>query len=206
MLKRYADRILLFVFGAIALLSPTAGCKGGKQNGDSAKKPSASPSAKPSTSGLPLEAQLGNLDLTLIDEKGRTIVEVTARAAAVGPGKPGTQSGSIVGSLSAGTATLYQEGKPAAKLTADSIRADKDTRIVTATGNAKVTSLALPNTPAIRADTMTWRYETGTITGSGNVLVTRKPDLRVPGASFSADTRLRSFTLNGGAGAATGTF
>jgi lipopolysaccharide assembly outer membrane protein LptD (OstA) len=143
--------------------------------------------------------------LTLIDEKGRTIVEVTARAGAVGPGKAGTQTGGVVGSLSGGTAVLYQEGKPAAKLTADSVRAEQETRTVVAKGNATVTSLADPNTPAIRADTMTWRYETGTIKGTGNVLVTRKPDLRIPGTSFSADTRLHSFTLNGGAGPATGT-
>jgi lipopolysaccharide assembly outer membrane protein LptD (OstA) len=112
----------------------------------------------------------------------------------------------VVGSLSQGTAILYQEGKPAAKLTADSVRAEQETRIVTAKGNATVTSLSDPNSPAIRADTMIWRYETGTITGTGNVLVTRKPDIRVPGTSFTADTRLHSFTLNGGAGAATGTY
>jgi hypothetical protein len=153
-----------------------------------------------------VEAQIDDLDLTLLDEKGRTIVQLTARAGTVGPGKAGTQMGGTVGTLSGGTAVLYQEGKPAAKLTADSVRAEQESRTVVAKGNATVTSLAAPNTPAIRADTMTWRYETGTIKGVGNVLVTRKPDLRIPGSSFSADTRLRSFTLKGGAGVGTGTF
>lgn len=203
MQKPYAAQIVLVAVGAATILS-ASGCQGGKRSASA--KPSPSPSAKPSPSGLPLEAQLGNLDLTLIDEKGRTIAEVTAKAGAVGPGKAGTQAGGVVGSLSKGTAVLYQEGKPAAKLTADSLRADKDTGIVVANGNAVVTSLADLTTPAIRADTMTWKYDPGTITGTGNVLVTRKPDMRIPGTSFSADTRLRKFTLKGGAGPATGTF
>ena len=204
MQKLHTANIVLFTVGAASLLSAASGCQGVKQSSNA--KPSQSPYAKPSPSGLSLEAQLGNLDLTLIDEKGRTIAEVTAKAGSVGPGKAGTPTGAVVGALNKGTAILYQEGKPSAKLTADSLQADKDTRTVVATGNAVVTSLADPNTPAIRADTMTWKYDPGTIHGTGNVLVTRKPDLRVPGASFTADTRLRKFTLKGGAGSATGTF
>ena len=208
--KRSISQIGTFAFGVAAILFVATGCTGGNNARNAAGKPSPSPSAKARPAVLPLEAQIGDLDLTLIDEKGRTIVQVTARAGAVGPGKAGTgatpQPGGVVGSLSHGTAVLYQEGKPAAKLTADSVRADQETRIVTAKGNATVTSLSNPSSPAIRADTMTWRYETGTITGIGSVLVTREPDMRVPGTSFSADTRLRSFTLNGGAGAATGTY
>jgi hypothetical protein len=203
--KQSTTQIRLFAAGATVLLLVGAGCK--REAGD--KKPgtpSPSPSTKASPSGLPVEAQLGNLELTMLDEKGRTIVEVKAKAGAVGPGRPGADMGSAVGSLSGGTAILHQEGKPAAKLTADSLRADQETRTVTAKGNATVTSLADSSAPAIRADTMIWRYETGTIKGNGNVLVTRKPDLRVPGTSFTADTRLQTFTLSGGAGPVSGTF
>ncbi|MES2463231.1 MAG: LPS export ABC transporter periplasmic protein LptC [Armatimonadota bacterium] len=203
------SRIAAAAFGFAALLPFATGCNNGGGKDQSTKKPSPSPSAKASPAGIPLEAQISDIDLTLLDENGRTIVQVTAKAGAVGPGQPGkagAQPGGVVGSLSGGTAVLYQEGKPTAKLTADSVRAEQESRTVVARGNATVTSLADPSSPAIRADTMTWRYDTGTITGVGNVLITRKPDLRVPGKSFSANTRLNSFTLNGGAGPATATF
>lgn len=126
---------------------------------------------------------------------------VSARAGSVGPGTGGGIGGAV-GGLKNGTVVLYQSGKPAARLTADTLTASQSRRSVVGTGKVVVRSLALPDSPAIRSDTMTWRYDTGTIQGTGNVLVTREPGTRIPGRAFTADTKLSRFTLEGGAGPA----
>jgi hypothetical protein len=64
MQKRFTVQIAVFAL----LLSGSAGCSGGAKK-EASVKPSPSPSAKAKNQGLPLEAQLGNLDLTLLDEK-----------------------------------------------------------------------------------------------------------------------------------------
>jgi hypothetical protein len=176
--------------------------------------------AKPAASvtpPLPVAAEIGGLDVTMLDELGRPVAKVTAHAGVVRPTpRPsGSDNGSTnavgdlggsLGQLLGSDAVLYQKGKPQARMTADSVQADESTHAVNGVGNVVVRSLALPDAPTIRADRMTWRYGTGTITGSGHVLVTREPDLRIPATSFTADTRLQKFVLNGNAGPGSGTF
>lgn len=189
--------------GALASLLAAAGCGPKKSEGP---KPSPSPSVKSSPRAAPLEATVRDLDLLLTDPKGAPVAQIKAEAGSVGPGGAASGSAGYQGALRVGTATLYQEGKAAATLRADELKADQAKRTVTGRGNVVVRSLQSPESPAIRADEMTWRYDDDTVTGSGNVLVTRAPDLQVPASRFEADTRVRDFTLYGGGKPATGSF
>jgi lipopolysaccharide assembly outer membrane protein LptD (OstA) len=144
--------------------------------------------------------------LTFTDPKGTVVWKLKAEAATVAPEEV-AQGQAYRGGLRNGTVTLYQQGKPAATLKAKIVRADQATRTVVGEGDVVVRSLASPDAPAIRADTMTWRYDADQITGHGNVLVTREPDMRVPGDRFTADTAVRRFRLyNGSGGSASGSF
>jgi len=197
---------------SVALLAAglLAGCHNGAPSANASPKAAASP--KPTPTPLSLSAQIGNLNLTLLDEKGKPIAVVSARAGAVGPKTSPTSSpasGGIVGlagQLAGSKAILYKNGVRTSQLIADTIEADREKRVVTGTGNVVVQSLALPEAPAIRADRMRWEFATGIITGSGNVLVTRKPDTRIPATTFKADTQLKKITLTGGTEPATGSF
>ena len=143
-------------------------------------------------------------DATLFDKKGVIVAHVKARS---GSGNSrSVLTGSGLGALMGGEATLYQKGSPASTLRADRIDVDQATQTVTGTGNVVARSLTEVGAPAIRADKMTWRHDKNEIRGSGNVLVTRDPDMRLPGKSFVADTRLRRFTLTSSGAPASGTF
>ena len=67
-----------------------------------------------------------------------------------------------------------------------------------------VRALAQPGTPTVRADNVTWRRDADTITGTGNVVIERAPDLRMPVESFTANTRLRRIQVGPSTGPATG--
>lgn len=202
---------LLLPAVAIGLAGLAAGC--GRSGGSTTA--AASPPPKPASvapTTPPLAAQVGGLDLTLLDKEGRPVARVTAQTGALrsvaspASSPAGGRSGfSAIGQLAGSVAVLYKNGKPAARMTADSVHADQATQTVVGIGSVSVRSLALPDTPAIRADRMTWRHATGTIQGAGHVLITRAPDLRLPGTAFTADTQLRTFQLKGGDGVASGT-
>lgn len=189
--QRFGRRALLVG----ALCCAAAGC--------GVKKPRPpAPVAAPTPPPPAVSGFVQNIDLTLTSGRDNaTIVRVKAAAGTVEPA-----GGALTGTLTNGTVTLFQNNKPAAVIRARQTRFDQKTRTVTAERDVVVRSLADPTSPAIRADTMIWRYDTQTITGKGNVLITRKPDYELPGESFTADTRLRTFTLHGGDTPATGTF
>jgi hypothetical protein len=192
-----------------AALVLASGCRpntsGGSERKDkqSAASPSPTPSGTPTP--FPLKVTASGVDTTLFDEKGRRIAEVRAAKVAAGPGSPGKSGVDPVGTVLQGTATLYQEGRPAASFAADTLRADRETRTVVGTGNVRLRSLRA-DVPAIRADRMTWLHDKNQITGTGNVLITRAPDLKIPGERFEADTEVRRFKVYTGGAPATGTF
>jgi hypothetical protein len=110
------------------------------------------------------------------------------------------------GTLGQGTATLYKEGRPEATLTAQHFVANRTGRTITATGNAVAKSLTDPRSPQVRADQMVWTHDQSEITGTGNVLATLKPDLKLPGRSFKTDTAFSRIEVLGDGKPATGTF
>ncbi len=161
--------------------------------------PQAKGSPKPSATPTPLNiAAHGNdIDTTLFDNSGHIVVQIHAAAAAANP-TIARNSSDVIGLASTATAKLYQAGKPTALLTAKTLQADRDTRILTATGDVVVHSLSASDGPMdIQADTMTWSYNQNLIQGSGHVVVQRGDLIRLPGQSFTANTQLKNFTLNG---------
>ena len=107
-----------------------------------------------------------------------------------------------LGVLKTSEAVLYQNGKPAAVMNADTMTADRAAKTVVGVGNVRVRSLqkdAQNNASAIRADTMTWRHDSNKIRGKGKVRVTNGPEVELPGENFEADTFLRTFRLWNGA-------
>lgn len=197
--------IVAVVFAAVIFLG---GCGKTRQESGSeptSKKDAASPSPAASTSPLPVSAVASDIQLSLLNAKGQTVARIKAESGALvpasgsGPTKPGD-----FGTLGAGQATLYKEGKPQAIITADRFRADRNTRIITAQGNAIARSLSDPRAPVVRADTMTWSANENRITGQGNVLATMKPDWSLPGSAFTADTQLRKMHMTHDTRAASG--
>ena len=198
--RRRADRLLAAI--CAAALFAIAGC-GPKSSGGGA--PKASPSPSPSPKAPPLEATVTDFDLLLTDSKGAPVARMKAKAGSVGPGV-GAAGAAYQGTLLNGTATLYQEGKPAATMRADKVEADQAKRTVTGRGNVVVKSLQSAESPAIRADEMTWSFDKNKVRGRGKVLVTREPDWNIPAESFEADTQVREVTLFGKGAPATGSF
>ena len=146
-----------------------------------------------------LAALVDKGSFTLFDAQGRIVAQVKTRRAGVGP--KGLQSTAGTGAaLEQGTATLFRAGKPVAVIRADQVSADQKSQVVIAKGDVVARSLKEPGAPALRADVMTWQPKKDQIQGKGNVLITRTPDLRIPGASFVADTAIRKFTVRGGQG------
>lgn len=198
---------IITVLGIVGVISgaATTGCA---PKNDAAKP--ATPAAavsreqKPAKAKPPeISASVQGLDLTLTDAKGNLVARVKAEAGAVGASEApggGAPGGGTLGVMSKGVATVYENGKPTATLTADTMTADREKRLVTGTGNVVARSLARPDAPMIRADTMTWRHDAGEIRGKGNVLITRKPDWQFPGDSFVADTQIKSFRVESSEG------
>jgi hypothetical protein len=153
----------------------------------------------------PISVSATDLEITIFEKDQNSVVaaRVKARSGAVSP-NGGGEAGAL-GTLRDLTATLYQNGKPAATLSADRGTVNQGAGTVVGEGNVRVRSLMHAASPAVRADTMTWRQGENKIFGKGNVLVTREPDLRIPGRSFVADTAIRRFTVQGNGSPATGT-
>jgi len=195
--------------GAVAALL-LGGCASDRQGAGkpspvaAAPTPSASPTKKP----FEVEATVEGLDVTLTDSAGKPVLRLQAKVGTVGPSDAGAElpQGDALGALKDGRATLYQDGKPLATLTADTITADRAKRTVTGRGGVTVRSLGQEETTTVRADTITWEYDKNTLVGRGNVLLTRNPGVaRVPAERFEANTALRTLTLHGSGEPATGT-
>lgn len=143
----------------------------------------------------PLAGEVRGLDLTLTDKNGVIVARIKAQSGLVGRTGGGT-AGDVAGATTRTEATLHDKGKPTVILTARRIRADQATRSVTGEGDVIARSLVQPGSPTVRADRMTWRPGEKTIRGAGNVLLTRD-GVRIPGASFVADTGLRTIEVSG---------
>ena len=142
--------------------------------------------------------------MILFDDNNIPVMELHAK---VGSGGPANQTDSTATvELRDGTATLYEKGEPTTILTATRIVADQKTLIVVGTGNVRARSLVEKGSPAIRADTMTWKHKTGKISGAGNVLITSEPDIQIPGTRFEGDMNLKAATIYNDGSPATGSF
>lgn len=181
------------VCGGLMLLA-TVGCKP-KSGGNNT--PSPSPSASASATPFPISIRITGSDSFLFDAKGQRVAEVKADEMVANPQK-GSGPDAADGAIRQGSATLYQNGKPAATFRADVLKADREKRTVVGTGNVIVRALR-PDSPAVRADTMTWFHDENKITGSGHVVVTREPDMRFVGDEFEADTAAQKFRIWSGA-------
>ena len=58
----------------------------------------------------------------------------------------------------------------------------------------------------VRADQVVWDYDGNKIHGTGNVLVSRGDQVRIPGVAIDADTALQTANITGGDAPITGTF
>ena len=193
MINRSAIRAVVCIALLTALAAP--GCA--LRNKSLSARPSPSPVEK-------LAATAGNLTVAYSDKAGLPVVHIAAKSAA-GIGASG-DDGQAVGQLRDATATLYQHGKAAATLTADTLHADSATRVVTATGNAVVRSLGAGRGGSVRADTMRWEYDRDHLDGTGNIVLTYGEQVRMPGKSFVANTQLESATVTGGDAPITGKY
>ena len=182
------------VGGVVAAL--LAGCSG--------RPGPALPSPSAISTPFPVTVSGRDIHATWFDNAGRIVVKGDVSGATVVP-KAGAPS-DPTGEVRAASAVLYRDNHPAATFSADSLHLDRDSLVVVGVGNVILRSLTQADTPAIRADTMTWRYKDNQVAGHGNVVITRKPDIRVPATAFTADTELRTLTLQGGNGPVTGHF
>lgn len=171
------------------------GCaeKAAKPQGEPTRSETPKPEEKPQT--LPIAGTLRGGEVTLFDENGVLVAQVKARSGAVGQK---SSQGGTAGLLYQSEATLHENGKPVATLTAEEVTADEKTHIVTGKGNVMARSLTEPGSPTVRADEMVWRPDKNEIRGSGNVLVTRENSLNLPGKAFVADTRIRRINMTAG--------
>jgi len=126
-----------------------------------AAKTPAAPAAPPDGLG----ASLSGFNVALQDPKmpGRPLVKIWA----------GSMSGSfngqgVQGTINGVSATLFQRGVAAAKLTAPTVRGDNMQDVLVATGRVTVVSLQQPGT-LMRADRMTWYPKKNKVFADGNV-------------------------------------
>jgi LPS export ABC transporter protein LptC len=191
-------RILLATVGVALGGAILAGCK-----------PASAPQAAKATpqgtpTPFPISVKGVGLSTTLFDARGRVVAEVRAAEALVGAEKGGAPSDPL-GAVQTADATLYQDGAAASTLKSDTLKADRDSRVLTGTGNVTLRSLTQPDGSTIRADTMVWHSNANIVTGHGHVLLTRR-DIQMRGTSFVADTRVRKVTLETGGAPTTGSF
>ena len=178
-----------------------AGC--GRTLAPAMTAPTPAASAMPLATPTPgIAAQATGAKAILFGKNGERVAALTAASAGF---DPTNASKTLV--VKKGKATLYDREKadaPAAEMTADFLTADREKRLLTATGNARIRSLTQKEAPTIRADKMIWSFDARTVNGSGNVLLTAEPNLKMPGNSFQADTRLQTFRVESDGQPATG--
>jgi len=188
-MEKYSGRILSMGVAALFAVVAAVGCS--PHRSADASKPSPSPSAStgPSYGGI-----VANPEYRLVDLHNKPVMQITAQG-----GIGGTGDGMTFGELTKGRATLYRDGKAVATLTADKMKADNKTRILTATGNVLVRSRNdTDGTPkSVRADTMRWDHDKNQITGDGHVVLAYGATVQIPGRSFVADTAIQSFDVVG---------
>jgi hypothetical protein len=151
----------------------------------------------------PLGGALDNGVVQRFDKTGRVWVALKVERAVVGQTGTGNEAARAAG-LSGTVALLHEKGQPVAEMRAPRVFADDKTRAVVASGGVIVRALAQTGVPTVRADTVTWRPDADTITGRGNVVIERAPDLRMPVESFAANTRLRQIKIGPSTAPATG--
>ena len=188
-MEKYSGRILSMGVAVLFAVMSMIGCA--PRRSTNASKPSPSPSA---SAGPSYGAIVTNPEYTLIDVHNKPVMQITAQG-----GVGGTGDGNTFGELTKGRATLYRDGKAVATLTADKMKADNKTRVLTATGNVLVRSRNdTDGTPkSVRADTMRWEHDKNQITGEGNVMLSYGTTVQIPGRSFVADTAIQSFDVTG---------
>ncbi len=201
-------------FGRRAAWFVFAGLVAGFGAGCASRRPAATRQAVPETAGQKAErlAEKEKADAlggafqgasaTLFDPKtGRIVARVKSARGALGQT---VRNGKRLARLAAGEATLFDKnGQPLLFLRADVIEADPKTQQIVGTGDVRAVSLAEPGAPTLRADRMAWTPKDRIVRGDGNVLITRAPDLHIPGRSFEADTDLRRFKVRGSSQPAT---
>jgi hypothetical protein len=174
-----------------------SGCSTREETSQSSASPTPIPSPTPFSTPTPnspnLKGTLTGLNLTLFDTKGLKVAEVQAGTAGIDP-----TNKARIASASRGVATLYREGKPAAKLSADRVEANEKEQTIQASGNVLVQGFDPNGTPTVRADTVVWQYRADQIRGSGNVRVRLEPDWEIPAESFTANSRLQTLRIIGG--------
>ncbi len=133
---------------------------------------------------------------------GKLLYELRAAS-----GNGGAVNGQITGTLNSVWARLYQNGVPAAVLTAPHAYGGDaaKTVTVTGTGGVAVKSLTEPGT-TLNADTLVWYASQSKIVATGHVLYhNAKTGLRLTGPQMDADTRLKTISIPR-SGHGTGTF
>ncbi len=108
-------------------------------------------------------------------------------------GKFGAGANSGHGTLFGVIGTLFQDGKPAAKLTAPTVTADQGSGVLRASGGVTVVSLTQAE-ESLRCDKLIWYEASNRLVGTGHVLF-RKGAFTQTGPSFSADTRLKTLYM-----------
>lgn len=187
--KTHAIRPALLAAAALLVVGAMAGCSKPRATPDVSVKATPSPSPTPRPQQA-VTAQAVDVHFTMTDVKGQTVAVVDAKTTRYDP----LNGGGMLTAENANT-ILYEEGKPATRLRAQKISADRNTRVVTATGNVIAESLSHKDTPTVRADRMVWTADSKILTGNGKVLLTMKPDYELPGRSFRADTKLNHFNV-----------
>lgn len=175
---------------ALLTLAISVGCARPRSTGAPASKASSSATPLPTPTPRVVRAESSEVHLTMISPKGKTVAVLDAKSTNFDPLKAG---GTLA--VQDADAVLYEEGKPATRISARNLVADQQKRILTATGNVRAESLSRPDAPTARADRMIWYADRKLLTGQGKVLMTLKPDFELPGRSFTADTNLNNFSV-----------
>jgi LPS export ABC transporter protein LptC len=188
--KRETRMQIRITIAGLAMLCLLSGCRPTRTvvtNGSPRPAPTASPTPLPQFQG-----KAKGLNITLFDDRGQKIAEVSGESAGLDPqGKTQTVS------LNKGKAVLFKDGKPASTLSANRITANDATRTVQASGGVVVRSLEQAGAPTARADKVNWEHDKDRIQGEGNVRVTAETTLDIPAASFTGDTKLQKLEIQG---------
>ncbi len=128
-------------------------------------EPPPSPNTSETDVSLPdAKFQMANPTLEQQDEQGKVIWRLQARLL-----EAESKENRAQGILTEVRGTLYREGKPVLRFTAERARADSETRIVEAWGNVRAQSLA--NNAQMRAGRIRWDSKNDRIRASDGVQI-----------------------------------